>query len=201
MGHNMNRFEQEPNYSKILRSLGIWVLQIAVVIFLAFLFVNYGVEKMTVKGDYMDPTIKESNNIIINKMSYRFTEPKRFDIIVFKQHGKEHSFYNMKRIVGMPGETVQIQDGFVYINGIRQEEIVTVEKMENGGLANQPITLDENEYFVLGDNRNHSEDSRFASVGNVLKEDVVGKAWFDLTELSFVHSSNLVMHTTGKEQE
>ena len=125
-----------------------------------------------------------------NKMVYRFTSPKRFDIIVFKNSGKENNYYTIRRVIGLPGETVQIQDGKVYIDGNELEEEIVVEKMASGGLAKEPLTLEANEYFVLGDNRNGSEDSRFGNVGNITKDSIVGKAWLRLNPFNFVHMLN-----------
>lgn len=141
-------------------------------------------------GISMENTLYDGDPIIINKFSYRFTEPKRFDVIVFKQSGREHNFYNIKRIIGLPGERVQIMDGSIYINGELIEEKINVEPMVNFGLANEEILLEENEYFVLGDNRNNSEDSRFASIGNVRQEEIIGKAILRLSPFNFVSKLN-----------
>ena len=189
---DLDDLDRKPRLEKIIKSTVIWMIQIAFVIFLAFCLINYGMEKMTMDGEDMSPTISGGDGILINKISYRFTEPERFDIIVFKQQGKEHSFYRVSRIVGLPGETVQMKDGSLYINGKIQKEVSNVELAENGGLANNVITLDDNEYFVLGDNRNDSEDSRYASIGNIIRDDIVGKAWFNLSTFNFTSSANLM---------
>ncbi len=113
----------------------------------------------------------------MDKLSYRFQDPKRFDIIVFPYQYEENTYY-IKRIIGLPGETVQVVDGYVYINGSRLEsDIYGNERMDDPMAASQPITLGEDEYFVLGDNRNHSQDSRDPSVGEVKKDTIMGKAW------------------------
>jgi len=99
--------------------------------------------------------------------------------------------YNIKRIIGLPGETVEIVDGVVYVNGSILSEPINIDKMNNSGLAGEEISLDENEYFVLGDNRNNSEDSRFANIGNILKDDIVGKAWIKINKFNFIDKMNL----------
>lgn len=188
---DFERESRKPAVIKILIEIFIWAAQIAAVIFLAYFIIYYCVEKTTVIGSSMENTLSANDQIIINKFIYRISDPKRFDVIVFKQSGKEHSFYNIKRIIGLPGETIQIRDGAVYINGEELEEIIEVEEMINYGLAAEEIVLEENEYFVLGDNRNNSEDSRFASIGNITREEIIGKAFLRLSPFNFVNKLNL----------
>ena len=133
----------------------------------------------------MDSTLLANEPIIINKFIYRISDPKRFDVIVFKQSGKEHSFYNIKRIIGLPGETIIIENGEILIDGKVLENNVKVDPMVNYGLASEEILLEDNEYFVLGDNRNSSEDSRFASIGNISRDDIIGKASLRLSPFNF----------------
>lgn len=182
--------EKEPKAKKIIKECIIWFVEIIFVIALAYLIIAYGVERTIVLGDSMNLTLKDREKIIINKMVYRYSDPERFDVIVFRQSGKEHSYYNIKRIIGLPGETVQIIDGMVYIDGTILEEKITVEPMVNGGLADEEILLEENEYFVLGDNRNNSEDSRFANIGTILRTDIIGKAWIRIKPFDFISQIN-----------
>lgn len=181
----------KPSIKRILLEVFIWVAQIAAVIFLAYIIVYYCVEKTNVIGSSMESTLAANDPIIINKFAYRISDPKRFDVIVFKQSGKEHSFYNIKRIIGLPGETVLIKDGNIYINGEMIEEYSIVEPMINYGLAGEEISLEDNEYFVLGDNRNNSEDSRFASIGNITRDEIIGKAAIRLSPFNFISKLNL----------
>ena len=127
-----------------------------------------------------------SNNdqLILDKISYRFSEPKRFDIIVFPFQYKENTYY-VKRVIGLPGETVQIDlEGNIYINGEILEEDYGKEKINFPGLAVEPITLGNDEYFVMGDNRNNSSDSRDPSVGNIRRSNIIGKAWVRIWPLN-----------------
>ena len=188
---DFERESKKPTINKILFEIFIWVAQIAAVIFLAYFIVYYCVEKTDVIGSSMDTTLATNEPIIINKFAFRVSEPKRFDVIVFKQSGREHSFYNIKRIIGLPGETIFMKDGDIYINGEVVEDIVTVEPMINYGLAGEEVLLEDNEYFVLGDNRNNSEDSRFASIGNITKDEIIGKASIRLSPFNFISKLNL----------
>lgn len=182
--------EKEPKAKKIIKECMIWLVEIIFVIVLAYLIIAYGVERTIVLGDSMNLTLKDREKVIINKMVYRYSDPERFDVIVFRQSGKEHSYYNIKRIIGLPGETVQIIDGIVFIDGTPLKEKIEVEPMVNGGLADEEILLEENEYFVLGDNRNNSEDSRFANIGTILRTDIIGKAWIRIKPFDFISQIN-----------
>lgn len=188
---DFERESKKPTYIKIGIEIFIWATQIAAVIFLAYFIIYYCVEKTNIIGSSMENTLYADEPIIINKFIYRVSKPKRFDIIVFKQSGKEHSFYNVKRIIGLPGETVLIKDDNIYIDNVIVEDIVNVDDMINYGLADDELILEDNEYFVLGDNRNSSEDSRFASIGNVTKDEIIGKVAIRLSPFNFVSKLNL----------
>ncbi len=196
-------FEKDSKRSlikKIIIKTLIWVAEIAAVILLAYFIVYYALEKTDMVGVSMESTLKDGDSIIINKFSYRFVNPKRFDVIVFKQSGNEHSYYNIKRIIGLPGETVQIKGGKVYINGNIEEEIIGTKKINNSGITEEPIKLEDKEYFVLGDNRNNSEDSRFASVGMIRRDEIIGKAFIRLKPFNFVSKLNLKKDNTEKQK-
>ncbi len=161
---------------KELLNTGIYLL---VVLCATWLLIHYVVQRTTVEGSSMETTLSDGDNLFVDKISYRFRDPERFDIIVFPYQYKEKTYY-IKRIIGLPGETVRIDEaGNIYINDkILEEsygrEIIDADKI---GLAAQTITLAADEYFVLGDNRNHSQDSRFADVGNIKRSDIIGRAW------------------------
>lgn len=132
----------------------------------------------------MEPTLSNNDQLILDKISYRFSEPQRFDIIVFPFQYAEKTFY-VKRIIGLPGETVQIDlQGNIYINGQILNEDYGKETINFAGLAVEPITLGDDEYFVMGDNRNNSSDSRDPSVGNIRRSNIIGKAWVRIWPLN-----------------
>ena len=148
---------------------------IVLVFGVSFLLTTYVGQRTRVNGESMYPTLHDDDNLIVDKVSYRFSDPRRYDIIVFPYRYKE--MYFIKRIIGLPGETVQILDGYVYIDGKKLDEHFCDEKIQNAALASDPITLGDDEYFVLGDNRNASEDSRFPDVWNVRRKEIIGRAW------------------------
>lgn len=183
---------KKKKIKKRMLRIGLLVLETIAVIVLAFLLVRVAFERTTVPGDSMAPTLEADTPIMINRLSYFRSGPDRFDVIVFKQEGEEHNYYHVKRVIGLPGEKIQIINGIVYVNDKPLEEVVRdLPKIHLSGLATEPIILDSDEYFVLGDNRNKSEDSRFANIGNVTKEQIIGKAWLTLDPLNIVSQMNL----------
>ena len=181
----------ERRFSKqfVLKVL-ITMVEAVIVVFLAFAITRYGLEKMTVSGEYMSPTLKSGDCVLINKLSYRFHKIHRNDVVVVRQTGSEHSYFTLQRVIGLPGERVQIQEGQVYIDGKKLKEKLDFPLMDNGGLAEDAFTLDKGQYFVLGDNRNECEDSRNATVGNISRQSIIGKAWIRMNSFTFVGMIN-----------
>ena len=126
----------------------------------------------------MNNTLYNGDNLILNKISYRFHEPERYDIVVFPFRDGSKKNY-IKRVIGLPGETIRLSsDGKIYINGEElTDDVYGLEVFEKAGNATSPITLGDDEYFVMGDNRNNSEDSRFDVVGKVKRSEIIGKVW------------------------
>ena len=154
-----------------------WVFYIAFVLVLTWVIITFVGQRTRVDGRSMMNTLHDGDNLIVEKLSYRFSDPKRFDIIVFPPTGKKE--YYIKRIIGLPGETVQIdENGNIYINGELLEENYGAETIQNPGRAAKPITLGDDEYFVMGDNHAGSDDSRMADIGNVKRSEIFGKVWF-----------------------
>lgn len=155
-----------------------WLFQICIVCVCAFVFVWYFGHRVSNIGDSMNPELSNGNVVLVNRIIYDASSPKRGDVIVFKPNGNENLHSYIKRIIALPGETVQIKDQDIFVNGEKIKEKYKVTKISNPGLAEEEIQLAEDEFFVLGDNRDSSEDSRMADIGNVKRSEIEGKAWF-----------------------
>lgn len=172
--------EQERS---IIRELLGWIVYILIIVGLTYLIVTFVGQRTRVSGSSMETTLSDGDNLIVDKISFRFRDPKRYEIIVFPYQYEDNTFY-IKRIIGLPGETVQVKDGKVYINGQELDEHYGNEEMLDPGIARETITLGEDEYFVLGDNRNHSADSRQENVGVLHRKDLLGRAWIRIWPFS-----------------
>lgn len=160
----------------IVKELSAWLIYILVIIVISYLVITFVGQRTQVSGSSMETTLSDGDQLIVDKISYRFRDPNRYDIVVFPYQYEKNTYY-IKRIIGLPGETVQIVDGYVYIDGQKLDEHYGNEVMENPGLATDPVVLGDDEYFVLGDNRNNSQDSRAANVGVIHRDDLLGRAW------------------------
>lgn len=174
--------EQSVNVVKDIMEM---VILIAVVILFMCFFLKYVGQRTDVDGYSMYETLDHGDNLWIDKLTYHFKDPERFDIVVFLQ---DEDVYYIKRVIGLPGETVRIdEEGTIYINNEPLEgdcygyETISPDMI---GRAYQDVVLKEDEYFVMGDNRNGSEDSRFYNVGNVKREQFEGKAVLRIWPLS-----------------
>ena len=178
MGFFKARYVRDYVAAAKLKAAVIWAAEIAAVLILGIvLAVGYG--KITVMQEgSMDPTLNAGDVLLVDRMAYRFSTPKRGDIIVYKTGDDKKASTHIKRIIGLPGETVQIVDGYIYINGKQLDEHYGNEIIEEAGMAAEPVTLGEDEYFVMGDNRNNSNDAREWETHYVSRDEVLGKAWF-----------------------
>ena len=149
-----------------------WIRTVVLLILAAYLLVTYVVQRVDVYGDSMSPVLDGKDVLLVEKLTPKIGTLERFDMVVFRYQYRDNLYY-IKRIVG---ETVQIADGKVWINGEALEDDFGVEPIEKGKRAEEPIVLGEDEYFVLGDNRNHSSDSRDSDIGNLKSQQIVGKA-------------------------
>ena len=163
---------------KLLKEILSWIIITCVAILLAFIIVYFYGTRIGNVGDSMEETIANGQGILVNRTAYKVFRPKKNDVIVFLPNGNVNSHYYVKRVVATSGDRVQIIDGELYVNGEPRKD--NYDKMENGGIANNEITLGSGEYFVLGDNRNGSEDSRSPNIGIVKDNMIVGKAWYKL---------------------
>lgn len=176
-GPNFSRRKKKVNVM-IVKEVITWMVEILITLMLAFTFVYFVGLRTSVVGQSMAETLNSGDEILVNRFIYKVTDPNPGDIVVFLPNGNEKSHYYVKRVIAVPGDTVQIKNGVVYVNGEEYEETVETALIEEAGLAEEEVTLLDNEYFVLGDNRNNSEDSRYANIGNIKKEYIIGKAWF-----------------------
>ncbi len=178
----------------LIKKIGTFFLDAVetVVIALAIFVIIYLflVQPHQVKGNSMLPNFIDGEYILTDKISYRFNQPQRGDVIVFKAP-RDHEIDFIKRIIGLPGDTVKISETKVYVNNeLLPEKYLPGEFVTNPGgfLHNdQDITVPSNEFFVLGDNRSHSSDSR--EWGFVKKDEIIGKAWFrywPVSQMGFV---------------
>ena len=176
-GLNFGRRKKKINFAVVKEVLS-WTVEIALTLLIAFTFVYFIGLRTSVVGQSMSKTLNGGDQILVNRFVYKVTDPKTNDIVVFLPNGNEKSHYYVRRVIACPGDTVQIKNGKVYINGELYKEDIVSASIEDPGVAADEVKLGDDEYFVLGDNRNSSEDSRMANIGNVKKDYIIGKAWF-----------------------
>ncbi len=169
--------KRRVNYDLVKKILT-WAIEIAVVCSIAFVLVWYFGMRISMIGDSMNPRLSNGDVTLVNRLVYDMSTPKRGDVIAFKPKGNEAAHYYIKRVIGLPGETIEVKKGKLLIDGKEIKEDYETTSIEELGALQEPITLGENEYFVLGDDRQNSEDSRYEDVGNVKRSDISGKVWF-----------------------
>ena len=164
-----------------LRKVLIWVFEIVVTLIFAVLTSMMLFQSVTMQESSMEPTLAVGSQYFVNKLAYKTSSPKRGDIIVFRTNGSDDAALHVRRVIGLPGETIQIVNGRILINGEAYKEGKDFPSINNPGMAANAITLEAGEYFVLGDNRNNSEDNRYADIGKVNKKYIIGKLWFQIS--------------------
>ena len=160
-----------------------WVIEIIIAVALGIFVAYFFCQRVVVPDDSMQPGLAAGDKVLLNKLTYSFTDPQRGDVIAFRSGDDENAAIRIKRIIGLPGETITIRNGQVIINGEVYVENNDFPSIVNAGLAEDEITLGGTEYFVLGDSRNDSEDSRHVDVGNVDSDLIIGKLWLTYSPL------------------
>lgn len=167
------KFENEK-----VRSSMRWVFQIMVTLVVAAVVAIMMFQTVTMQESSMEPTIEVGDRFFMNQLIYKVASPQRGDMIVFRTNASDDAALHIRRVIGLPGETIRIRNGVIYIDGEVYDEAADYPEIINPGLAENGVSLKSGEYFVLGDNRNNSEDSRYADIGTVKKRYIVGKLWF-----------------------
>ena len=175
---NVEFYQAEEN--SILKRAVQWLADIAVVLCLAWFSVYAFGTQVQISGQSMTPCLQAGDVVLMNRLSYDLGSPDRMDVVVFQREDRRA---NVKRVIGLPGETVQIRQGRIWIDGKELEAEPELSRVSLAGLAENPVLLGEDEYFLLGDNRDSSEDSRFANIGNVKREQILGKVWLRVMPL------------------
>lgn len=171
---------KEKLEDKKVRNVVRWVFEIAVTLAFAALVAIMLFQSVTMQESSMEPTLAVGDRFFVNRIVYKISSPERGDIIVFRTNASDDAALRIRRVVGLPGETIQIVDGQILINGETYKEGKDFPTISNPGMAANAITLNSGEYFVLGDNRNNSEDSRYGDIGKVNKKYITGKLWFQI---------------------
>ncbi len=175
----MRFYSSMPDENFFVDKVFKWIVDVVVVIVLALFCITFFCEQMKVSGNSMSDTLQGESTVLIDKFNYRLSSPDRYDVIAFSKSEKNgNKTKYIKRVIGLPGETVLIRDNRIYVNGKELKYEKYDEAIVNAGVAGSEITLDYNEYFVLGDNVNSSEDSRSSAIGSIKKNEIIGKVWF-----------------------
>lgn len=170
--------QRKPSGRYERRHMLAWGLEILLVCVFAVMLVWFFGQRVSNAGDSMKPSLNNGDVVLVNRLVYDAVKPGRGDVIAFRPGGNENVHYSIKRIVGLPGESVQIKDGAVYINDEKLDGELYAADIEYAGVAEEPVQLGKGEYFVMGDNQAGSDDSRMADIGNVKREEIYGKVWF-----------------------
>ena len=171
------KVEEKLEDRKVRRTLN-WIFQILVALVFGILVGISLFQSVTMQENSMEPTLQVGERFFVNRALYKVSSPKRDDIIVYKTSGSDDAALHIGRVIGLPGETVQISNENILINGEVYDENHDFPEISNAGVASSGISLESGEYFILGDNRNNSEDSRYGDIGNINKKYIVGKVWF-----------------------
>ena len=170
----MKSYRYKERRNMMIRRIAFGVGEVAAAIILGFFVIHFAFQTVTVHGESMQPSYNDQDVVLVNKLEYRIGYPKAFDVVVLELENGTTAHYTVKRVIGLPGQTVQITDGDILIDG-KKLDIEFEEEILSAGLAAYSIELGEDEYFVIGDNCNNSEDSRVSNIGNIKRSQFVGK--------------------------
>lgn len=176
----MSHFLKTKKGEKTINAF-VLILYLLLSFILASLIITFVCERSKISGSSMHPHFKNKDQILIEKLSYRFRKPRRFEVVAILMGKQRKREYYIKRIVALPNERIQIKKGCLYVNGQKLDEHYGLEPIKRAGLARRTITLNDHEYFVLGDNRNDSLDSRDERVGMVVRKEIIGRAWIKIS--------------------
>ena len=158
---------------EVLRELIIYAL---IVIVCVNVVPKYVIQRTIITGRSMERSFQDGDNVLVEKLFFRFSDPERFDVVMFYPYGVEDEDYYVKRVIALPGETIQIIGDDIYIDGELLEENYGKQAITYQGIAEEPITLGSDEYFLMGDNRKVSFDSRYEEVGPISRDLIEGRA-------------------------
>jgi len=174
----------EDDRNKISKII-VTAMEVAVIITLGLFIANYIFFSVNHESKSMEPTISQGSVVFLNKATYAFREPQRFDVVAFyRDVERTTDELLIRRIIALPGETVRIEKGIVYINDEPFDLTDYAGEITSDGIAKTEIRLDTNEYFMLGDTPANSEDSRSSTIGIVKKSQIVGRAWLQATSIT-----------------
>lgn len=165
------------NKEKFANGFFQWFIIILSGAIFGYALITFVFQTVTVVGPSMNSTLEDGEIVIVNKLSYKISDVDRYDVIAYSLID-EDGYFDIKRVIGMPGETVSIKDGYVYINDKRLTDTPLKDRIITAGMAADSIKLGDGEYFVLGDNVNNSEDSRYSNVGKISKVEILGKVTY-----------------------
>lgn len=165
--------------ASLVKEIWTYIFLILAAILVAFVLVFSVGMKTSVIGVSMEPALYNGQEVLVNRFLYKLVAPGKGDVIVFLPNGNQNSHYYVKRVVAEPGERVAIRDGVLYINDVPYSE-VELDKIADPGILENELILEKDEYFVIGDNINNSEDSRSGNIGPVNRSSIIGKVWFHM---------------------
>lgn len=170
----MKNYRYKERRDRMVKKIGFWITEIVLLISAAYLIVSFCLQTVTVHGESMQPSYYDNDTVLVDKISYRFKEPERYDAVLIELENGTSTHFSIKRVIGLPGETVEITDGKIYVDG-KPLDFSFEEDILSAGQAAYGVTLGKDEYFVMGDNCNNSEDSRAANIGNIKFKQFDGK--------------------------